>query len=50
MGRINEQKGGAVEKEPRASRRKVQNGNRGKRSRSTEKVAAQPRIILQQLV
>ena len=42
MGRGVEQKGGAVSIDPRGSRRKVQKGNGGQRSRSTEEVAAQP--------
>ena len=42
MGRENEQTGGADEKDPRALRRKIQEGNGGKRSRSTEKVVAEP--------
>ena len=42
MGRGNEQKGGTNEKDLGITRRKIQKGNGGKRSRSTEKVAAQP--------
>ena len=40
MGRGNEQKGGTYEKDPGTVRRKIQEGNGGKRSRSTKKVAA----------
>ena len=42
MGRRNEQKGREDERDPVASRRKIQEGNEGKRSRSTEEVAAEP--------
>ena len=40
MGRGVEQKRGVDKKDPRASRREFQEGNEGKRSRSSEKVAA----------
>ena len=42
MGRRNEQKGSADERDPRASRGKIQEGNGGKRSRSTEEIVAEP--------
>ena len=40
MGKGVEQKGGENKKNPRALRRKFQEGNEGKRSRSAEKAAA----------